>query len=69
MQGGREILDAIAVFWDGLNSDRLNHICIWEDVWEVSDPPQLLTKAPALKRGDHFLKVPLLQIYSSRQTC
>lgn len=22
MQGGREILDAIAVFWDGLNSDR-----------------------------------------------
>lgn len=24
--GGREILDAIAVFWDGLNSDRLNHI-------------------------------------------
>lgn len=26
MQGGREILDAIAVFWDGLNSDRLNHI-------------------------------------------
>jgi len=26
IQGGREILDAIAVFWDGLNSDRLNHI-------------------------------------------
>lgn len=26
--GGREILDAIAVFWDGLNSDRLNHIYI-----------------------------------------
>ncbi|HEY9675227.1 MAG TPA: hypothetical protein V6D11_27545 [Waterburya sp.] len=26
MQGGREILDAIAVFWDGLNSDRLNHV-------------------------------------------
>ncbi|WP_019504171.1 hypothetical protein [Pleurocapsa sp. PCC 7319] len=25
-QGGREILKAIAVFWDGLNSDRLNHI-------------------------------------------
>lgn len=24
--GGREILDAIAAFWDGLNSDRLNHI-------------------------------------------
>jgi pyrroloquinoline quinone (PQQ) biosynthesis protein C len=24
MQGGREILEAIAVFWDGLNSDRLN---------------------------------------------
>lgn len=24
MQGGREILDAIAVFWDGLNDDRLN---------------------------------------------
>lgn len=22
MQGGREILDAIAIFWDGLNSDR-----------------------------------------------
>lgn len=28
MQGGREILEAIAVFWDGLNSDRLNCICI-----------------------------------------
>lgn len=28
IQGGREILDAIAVFWDGLNSDRLNHIYI-----------------------------------------
>lgn len=26
MQGGREILDAIAGFWDGLNSDRLNQI-------------------------------------------
>lgn len=26
MQGGKEILDAIALFWDGLNSDRLNHI-------------------------------------------
>jgi len=26
LQGGREILDAIAVFWDGLNQDRLNHI-------------------------------------------
>jgi hypothetical protein len=25
-QGGREILEAIAVFWDGLNYDRLNHI-------------------------------------------
>ncbi len=25
-QGGREILKAIAVFWDGLNRDRLNHI-------------------------------------------
>lgn len=25
-QGGREILDAIAVFWDGLNDDRLNHV-------------------------------------------
>ncbi len=25
-QGGREILEAIAVFWDGLNSDRLNLI-------------------------------------------
>ena len=25
-QGGKEILAAIAVFWDGLNSDRLNHI-------------------------------------------
>ena len=25
-QGGREILDAIAVFWNGLNSDRLNGI-------------------------------------------
>ncbi len=24
-QGGKEILEAIAVFWDGLNSDRLNH--------------------------------------------
>jgi hypothetical protein len=26
-QGGREVLDAIAVFWDGLNEDRLNRIC------------------------------------------
>jgi len=26
IQGGREILDAIALFWDGLNQDRLNHI-------------------------------------------
>ena len=25
-QGGKEILKAIAVFWDGLNSDRLNRI-------------------------------------------
>jgi hypothetical protein len=25
-QGGREILDAVAIFWDGLNADRLNHI-------------------------------------------
>ncbi len=25
-QGGKEILKAIAVFWDGLNSDRLNHV-------------------------------------------
>jgi hypothetical protein len=25
-QGGREILEAIAVFWDGLESDRLNQI-------------------------------------------
>jgi len=25
-QGGREILDAVVVFWDGLNADRLNHI-------------------------------------------
>ncbi|MGK7878459.1 MAG: hypothetical protein AB4426_35710 [Xenococcaceae cyanobacterium] len=25
-QGGREILDAIAVFWDGLNYDRLNRV-------------------------------------------
>lgn len=25
-QGGREILAAIAVFWDGLNRDRLNHL-------------------------------------------
>ncbi len=28
MQGGEEILDAIAVFWNGLNGDRLNHINI-----------------------------------------
>ncbi len=26
-QGGREILDAIAVFWDGLNDDRHTGIC------------------------------------------
>ena len=26
IQGGREILDAIAVFWNGLNDDRLNHV-------------------------------------------
>jgi len=25
-QGGREVLDAIAVFWDGLESDRVNHV-------------------------------------------
>jgi hypothetical protein len=25
-QGGREILDAVAVFWDGLEEDRLKHI-------------------------------------------
>lgn len=25
-RGGREILEAIAVFWDGLNSDRLNSV-------------------------------------------
>lgn len=28
MQGGKEILDAIAVFWDGLNDDRLSHIYV-----------------------------------------
>lgn len=28
MQGGKEILHAIAVFWDGLNDDRLNHVYI-----------------------------------------
>jgi hypothetical protein len=26
MQGGREILDAIALFWDGLDRDRLNRV-------------------------------------------
>ncbi|ARV60794.1 hypothetical protein BZZ01_21145 [Nostocales cyanobacterium HT-58-2] len=26
IQGGREILDAIAVFWDGLDQDRLNKV-------------------------------------------
>ncbi|MBV8886078.1 MAG: hypothetical protein JO235_19080 [Chroococcidiopsidaceae cyanobacterium CP_BM_RX_35] len=26
IRGGREILDAIAVFWDGLNNDRLNRV-------------------------------------------
>jgi hypothetical protein len=26
IQGGREILDAIAIFWDGLSDDRLNHV-------------------------------------------
>ncbi|MDZ8055776.1 MAG: hypothetical protein RMX68_017520 [Aulosira sp. ZfuVER01] len=26
IQGGREILDAIAVFWDGLNEDRVNGV-------------------------------------------
>ncbi len=25
-QGGKEILDAVAVFWDGLNQDRLNKV-------------------------------------------
>jgi hypothetical protein len=25
-QGGREILDAVATFWDGLNDDRLNRV-------------------------------------------
>jgi hypothetical protein len=28
IQGGKEILEAIALFWDGLNDDRLNHIYI-----------------------------------------
>jgi pyrroloquinoline quinone (PQQ) biosynthesis protein C len=28
IQGGREILDVIAVFWDGLNDDRVNHVYI-----------------------------------------
>lgn len=28
MQGGQEILEAIAVFWDGLNSDHLDGICM-----------------------------------------
>jgi hypothetical protein len=28
IQGEREILDAIAVFWDGLNDDRLNQVYI-----------------------------------------
>jgi hypothetical protein len=27
-QGGREILEAIAVFWDGLNDDRLNRVYV-----------------------------------------
>lgn len=26
IQGGKEILDPIAVFWNGLNEDRLNHV-------------------------------------------
>ncbi|RCJ26995.1 hypothetical protein A6770_02160 [Nostoc minutum NIES-26] len=26
LQGGREILEAIAIFWDGLNCDRLNQL-------------------------------------------
>ena len=25
-QGGREVLDAVATFWDGLNEDRLNRV-------------------------------------------
>ena len=25
-QGGREILDAVATFWDGLESDRVNKV-------------------------------------------
>ncbi|MBW4562865.1 MAG: hypothetical protein KME32_17290 [Mojavia pulchra JT2-VF2] len=28
IQGGREILDAIAVFWNGLNEDRVNRVII-----------------------------------------
>jgi pyrroloquinoline quinone (PQQ) biosynthesis protein C len=28
IEGGREILDAITVFWDGLNDDRLNQVYI-----------------------------------------
>ena len=27
-QGGREVLDAIAVFWDGLEQDRLSHVSL-----------------------------------------
>ena len=26
MQGGREILDAVAAFWDGLEQDRINKV-------------------------------------------
>jgi hypothetical protein len=26
-QGGREILDAVAAFWDGLEEDRLSGVC------------------------------------------
>jgi hypothetical protein len=26
-QGGREVLDAVAAFWDGLEEDRLNRVC------------------------------------------
>jgi len=28
IQGGRAILDAIAVFWNGLESDRINHVYV-----------------------------------------
>jgi hypothetical protein len=51
-QGGREVLEAIAVFWDGLHHDRLNHVYDVDGKQGSSMPfwlnPAARTEDPAL---------------------